>query len=267
MTELAAMVEATLTEYESGDVHRLLTSGAWRDVRRRTKDLMGELEVKGQPVAAARLDREYTRLADVLRDAASRDVPPKIRDDFALYDTSQEFLLTLQALTRFREAIDRGHDPRDGGASEGTKTARADAATNWREVQSRLHTLCEGGHPFPSYRKLAKRLGCAQSTVYKAVASSPRLAKWAAQHAKRAPAPRARSLTEVDLDRQASTREQEPGSEYLLHDEVERIMRELMEQAEPKERARLNEMTEDERRALAAVYLEQRRDLGSKRRR
>jgi len=107
MNDLADMVEAAMSRYESGHARGLLESPDWLEVRSKAKELSAELEIKGKPVAATRLDREYVRLAEALRGAAAENPPPKIKDDFALWDMSQEFLLTLRSLSRFQGEIER----------------------------------------------------------------------------------------------------------------------------------------------------------------
>lgn len=107
MNDLADMVEASMERYESGHARGLLESPDWFEVRRKTKELSAELEIKGKPLAATRVDREYVRLAETLREAAAKSPPPKIKHDFALWDISQEFLLTLRSLSRFQGEIDR----------------------------------------------------------------------------------------------------------------------------------------------------------------
>jgi hypothetical protein len=85
----------------------LLTSETWHRIRNGVKQLVSELEVKGKQVAAARIDREYAQLAESLRYAVKQNNPPKIKDDFVLWDISQEFLCTLRSLCRFQADINR----------------------------------------------------------------------------------------------------------------------------------------------------------------
>ncbi len=110
MLELASKVEQTLQTYESSHARDLLTSATWNQVRNGIKKLTVELEVKGKHLSATRVDREYTQLADALRQAVTQENPPKIKDDFVLWDISQEFLCTLRGLSHFQTEIN-GHHP------------------------------------------------------------------------------------------------------------------------------------------------------------
>lgn len=107
MLELASKVEETLQHYESERARDLLISELWQQVRGGVKHLAAELEVKGKHLSAARVDREYSQLAEALRKAVTQNNPPKIKDDFVLWDISQEFLCTLRELSHFQAEIDR----------------------------------------------------------------------------------------------------------------------------------------------------------------
>ncbi len=107
MLELASKVEQSLQQYESGHARDLLMSEAWLQVRGGVKHLTTELEIKGKNLSAGRVDREYTQLTEALRYAVKQDNPPKIKDDFMLWDISQEFLCTLRGLSHFQADINR----------------------------------------------------------------------------------------------------------------------------------------------------------------
>lgn len=107
MLELVTNVQEALQQYESRHARDLLTSETWHHIRSGVKRLVSELEIKGKQVAAARVDREYTQLAESLRYAVKQNHFPKIKDDFVLWDVSQEFLCTLRGLCHFQAEIDR----------------------------------------------------------------------------------------------------------------------------------------------------------------
>lgn len=140
MLELASHVEQALQQYESDHARELLTSDLWRQVRSETKHLVAELEVKGKHISANRVDREYSQLAEILRTAGTHDNPPKIKDDFALWDVSQEFLCTLRELSHFLGEIDRQFRVSDQSKSETSqpKALSSVAQTAWENYQTAL---------------------------------------------------------------------------------------------------------------------------------
>jgi hypothetical protein len=140
MNDLADMVEAAMSRYESGHARGLLESPDWLEVRSKAKELSAELEIKGKPVAATRVDREYVRLAEALRDAGAKNPPPKIKDDFALWDMSQEFLLTLRSLSRFQSEIDRQfrRSQVDQQRTSETKGLSRRAEVAWKDYQDAI---------------------------------------------------------------------------------------------------------------------------------
>lgn len=140
---------------------------------------------------------------------------------------------------------------REAGREEPVRETKPE--TDWRDVQGRLLRLLEAGEPFTSQRELAKRMSCSAATINKAVNSSARLRGWAAR-AKGSP--KAQSLNEVTTDNTPSQREGDPA-DHVPDDGVDRVMALLIEQAEPAERARLNELDTDGRRTMATLYLEQ----------
>lgn len=134
-------------------------------------------------------------------------------------------------------------------------------ATDWRDVQRRLYELYERGDVWPKYDELERRLGCSRSTIRKAikppdgalnrlekderkeaVSIGKKLAGWQARHTKGKRTHRASSLTEVHLDNTAQTREQNPAEAVTL-DDPEEVLAHLIQDAEPKVRAKLNAIT------------------------
>lgn len=120
MLELVSNIADALQCYESRQAKDLLESDTWAHVRKGIKYLVSELEIKGKRLAAARVDREYAQLAESLRYAVKQTNPPKIKDDFVLWDISQEFLCTLRGLSNFQAEIDRqfsqSNDPESSAA-------------------------------------------------------------------------------------------------------------------------------------------------------
>ncbi len=140
MFELASTVEQALQEYESDHARELLTSDLWSQVRSETKRLVTELEVKGKHISATRVDREYSQLADILRTAGTQNKPPKIKDDFALWDVSQEFLCTLRELSHFQGEIDRQFrvSQQSKLSASGPKVLSSAVQTAWGGYQTAL---------------------------------------------------------------------------------------------------------------------------------
>lgn len=140
MLELVTNVQRALQQYESQHARDLLTSETWHHIRNGVKQLVSELEVKGKQLAAARVDREYAQLAESLRHAVKQNNPPKIKDDFVLWDVSQEFLCTLRGLCRFQDEIDRqfrvsaNSQPTDAPSKELSPVAQA----AWEQYQTAL---------------------------------------------------------------------------------------------------------------------------------
>ncbi len=158
----------------------------------------------------------------------------------------------------------------DGSAETPTDTATPD--TDWRDVQRRLMELYERRDPYTSIGDLAKRLGCAKATIQKAmnpdqsalsgltedekaiaIQNAEQLRKWQAQRSKGKATLRATSLTEVVSDNTPQTVEANP-SDVVTDDDVEKAMRHLIEEAKPEERAKLNDLDAEGRRAMAQTY-------------
>ncbi len=124
-------------------------------------------------------------------------------------------------------------------------------ALGWEEVAKRLTRLCEAGEQYTSQGELAKRLGTSQATISKAINRSSKLLGWS--EPKRKTAPSATGLNEVVAANAIQTTEPNP-SEVLPGDDVDATLARLLDLAEPKERARINAMSADERRELAVQF-------------
>ena len=135
------------------------------------------------------------------------------------------------------------------------------AAMDMREVRRRVLEICDAGQTYTSVRDLMKRVGCGStSTVSNAINGSQTLKDWRDRSLRRKRKLRASGLTDFVTDNTAHTAVNDP-SDVLPNDDIDIVMRRLIEEAEPEERARLNEMNKDEKRELVKVYYEQHRDL------
>jgi hypothetical protein len=108
----------------------------------------------------------------------------------------------------------------------------------WQEAAERTERLRSQGEQWPGYREMAKRLNdCSTATVSKAVRSSPELTKWAKPQA----APRAKQSLDRENNTVAdnATQQREPDPQ---EDVADAELRQLVEDAEPEERAFLNEI-------------------------
>ena len=144
-----------------------------------------------------------------------------------------------------------------GAGNDDGSSATKDKA-DWQDVQKRLLEFHHRGEEFTSFRKLAKRLGVrSTSTVSKAINNSDELTEWKERHNQnRITKPRASSLNEGVQDNAVQHREADPAK-FVPDDDVDTVMARLIEEASPKERARLNAMTSEERRTLAEAVQSQ----------
>ena len=126
-----------------------------------------------------------------------------------------------------------------------------------------LHRRTGGqGERYTTQQDLARRLGCSGATINKAINDSDTLKGWMARHRESKASPRATSLNEVIADNAEQTRE--PGPADALPDEdVDNALARLIEQAEPSERARLSNMSPEQRREVARLFLEQTKEPDS----
>jgi hypothetical protein len=136
-------------------------------------------------------------------------------------------------------------------------TAKADRGAargdvDWRDIQRRLLELYHRGEPYTSIGKLAKRLGCANATVQKAIRDSAKLEGWQARHTGSKRAPRATPLTDTLIDNTAQSREADPAMEAEA-DDVDIVFARLIQEARPEERAQLNDMDSEQRRKIIAL--------------
>ena len=189
-----------------------------------------------------------------------------------------EHLSTAMALaTQFRHTADelevacRVIEPKPDSKPPQSVPA---SEVRWTDVQARLVAMYDRGDPYTSVNALAKRLGCGNATVQKAikpsqaslerlegearaeaVAAARKLAGWQARAISTNGAPRAISINEVVADKAEQTREADPAKETECDDWDIEFAR-LIEDAEPDERARLNELDDDGRRELVALVRE-----------
>lgn len=116
--------------------------------------------------------------------------------------------------------------------------------TDWRDIQRRLERLRDQGEKYTTQAKLAVKLNCSPSTINKAISRSTKLNAWKAESIARRgnKAPPTTSLTEVHLDNLAQPCEQDPAEAVTL-DDPEEVLAHLIQDAEPKVRAKLNAIT------------------------
>ena len=127
------------------------------------------------------------------------------------------------------------------------------AAMGTREVQRRLLEMCDAGEPYTNVRDLKKLIGCGStSTVSNAINGSKTLREWRDRHTNRKRRPRASSLTEIVMNNVEQTREPDPAEEAEAND-VDTVFARLIQEAKPEERAKLNDMTAEQRRQLVAL--------------
>ncbi|MCH8165365.1 MAG: hypothetical protein IH889_07125 [Planctomycetes bacterium] len=133
--------------------------------------------------------------------------------------------------------------------------------TDWRDVQRRLLEMCDKDKPYTNLRDLMKQTECrSTSTVSKAIKRSTTLIAWKARYAKAKSSPRAIGLNEVVMDNIEQTREPDP-SQAADQDYDDNEFRRLIEDARtPEDRARLNAMSNAERRKIVALRRAQRLD-------
>ncbi|MBN2446039.1 MAG: hypothetical protein JXO22_04905 [Phycisphaerae bacterium] len=138
--------------------------------------------------------------------------------------------------------------PATAKAARGAASGDAD----WHDVQRRLLELNDRGVPYTSIGKLAKQLGCANATVQKAIKNSATLKGWQARHTGSSRSPRATSITEMVTDNAEQFREPDPTA-AAEGDDVDLVFARLIQEAQPEERAQLNEMDADARRAIVEL--------------
>lgn len=119
-------------------------------------------------------------------------------------------------------------------AGQSTKVSKkADKAKPKRsadEVAKELDRWRLGGHPYGSVRKQAKRIECSTDTIHNALRHNdfPLLLEWSKQDKARATVttPRARKLTEVDLNSIPQTTESNDISDHVICKEIEELKNE-----------------------------------------
>jgi len=141
----------------------------------------------------------------------------------------------------------------------------------WRDIQCRLMELYDRGERYTSVTELANRLACSRSTIQKAMkptqsslrrldpgvrdeakAAACKLCGWQARHSKSTATPRATSMNDVVTDNAEQIREVDPAKAAQV-DDTDIVLSRLIDEAQPEERARINGMSDDERRKLAAL--------------
>lgn len=147
----------------------------------------------------------------------------------------------------------------DGRVVPGNGARATEPSIRWQEVRDRLLRLREQGEPYTSHGDLAKRLGCGRTTISKAIHNSNKLKGWMARE-RGTPAPRAHSLNEFVMENTVDERAVDPSESNF--DDVHAIaLTQLLDQASPEERARINALSGDEQRQLVELCKESQADL------
>jgi len=142
---------------------------------------------------------------------------------------------------------------------------------NWRDVQDRLLRIRANGKSFSSLRKLAAHVGCAPSTISRAINDSPLLKDWMGQkdqsgHDHDQGHDHNLDSEETWVGRSIEDNREDDPSDSVTQEEADRIVAFLIEEAEdkPVERAELNKLNDEGRRKVAMLYLQQQARLNSK---
>lgn len=135
----------------------------------------------------------------------------------------------------------------------------AGTETDWKVVQGLLLAKRGRSEPFTSGRALAKELGCAESTIRKAIERSDILKGWRSRSRGAKGAPKASTLDAATLGREVQSTELAPDS-FLPDDDVDATMDRLIAQAKPAEREKLTALDSTGRRKMAALVLQHERD-------
>lgn len=139
-------------------------------------------------------------------------------------------------------------------ARESTKSHQDDDPGT---IAERLEQRRAAGDAFTSQRKLAAKLDCSVSSVGKALKATDALTRWSKSNFKPPKRIDAVPLSGVVVDRLAAAPQTgEPIDDYD-DNMIEAALAALLDQAKPAERAVINAKSEDEKRHLAVVHLEQ----------
>lgn len=117
------------------------------------------------------------------------------------------------------------------------------------DIRTRLESMAGIGEPYTSMQKLAEALKCGKGTVHEAIHSSERLKRWADIKPAGAKASGAQRLEGANLENAVSPNAPDPSA-FLPEEDIDIVMAKLIDEAGPKERARLNAMTREQRRNL-----------------
>ena len=111
-----------LDECEGQLAHEVLTSAGWADLRRHCGDLTIELDSLGRRTIAQRVDRDYARLHEQLREATN---PQSTAASLLCADAVAELASTLAAIQRFQAVA--GAPRASGPAGNATASQNPDS--------------------------------------------------------------------------------------------------------------------------------------------
>lgn len=124
---------------------------------------------------------------------------------------------------------------------------------SWAKAQKYLEECRMKGERFTTERELAGRIGCSPATVHKAIMKgSVELVEWAKGQQVGTPFRTLGAMAGVVFDTTPQTREADPAS-VMDNGDVDAILAQLLDEAGPDERARINAMTPAEQRQLADI--------------
>ena len=124
----------------------------------------------------------------------------------------------------------------------------SESKVRWQDVVGFMEQCRLRGERFTSQKDFAERIGCSKATVNRAIRETPSLREWASRP--KASAINAESIEGRVLDSMAQRRESDPAN-ILESPDIDAALAYLIDQANPEERARIHEMTPDQRRLLA----------------
>jgi hypothetical protein len=187
--------------------------------------------------------RNFARVVEQTGDATMCFVAKQGLDSLCIQDWLQELVMDFRAIhgripcenrsqrqfarvqTIVNHALLLGGPP-GNDQDENNKPA----SLSWEEVAKRLKCLYDQGKSWTSDREMAAQIGCASSTVHKAIQKTPELQNWANPNT--AAAPKTQSLTpwskssegyvDVVTERKPQSRELDPAEGVEIREYLER---------------------------------------------
>lgn len=162
-------------------------------------------------------------------------------------------------LDQIKAAAGAGAASGEGKTTNNEPVEDGESNVRWQDIQGELLQMNEREEPYTSGKELGENLGCSDPTIRKAIKKSKTLRGWKARHAGRSTAPKATTLNE-QMEVSDPSEMKQDRSDALPDEIVDSTMSRLINEAPPKERARLNSMNQNERRELAETIQSQQKD-------